>query len=251
LAAPSSIGSALASTVFAVCRKRAEHRGTVTAPDEQSTILEAIKQFEIDQLRQNRIAVSKIDEAQDDIVEPKPRRTKRARVGDIARAIKAPALAAFLAFCMSGVPNAATDDVPQVAFFGFQLINTSLEPTSPAEAQRIRMLDDLFQQRLDASDRFKIVPIPPNLRQEITAGPEISNCNGCQRDWARKVGADWAAWGTVQKVSNLILNINVYMEDARTGKLQFVKSVDIRGNSDETWRRGLDYMLGQYLLRDP
>ena len=28
------------------------------------------------------------------------------------------------------------------------------------------------------------------------------------------VGANWAAWGTVRKVSNLILNINVYIEDA-------------------------------------
>jgi hypothetical protein len=165
--------------------------------------------------------------------------------------MRALAFVAFLIFCMSGVRNAVTDHIPQVAFLGFQLINTSLEPTSPAENQRIRMLDDLFQQKLDASGRFKVVPIPPNLRQEIAAGPEISNCNGCQRDWARKARADWAAWGTVQKVSNLILNINIYMEDARSGKLQFVKSVDIRGNSDETWRRGLDYLLRHYLFGEP
>ncbi|MGB7833318.1 MAG: DUF3280 domain-containing protein [Xanthobacteraceae bacterium] len=164
--------------------------------------------------------------------------------------MKAPA--AFLIFCISSVANAATEDIPQIAFLGFQLINTSLEqPTTTAEDQRIRILDDLFQQKLEASGRFKILPIPPDLRQEITAGPTISNCNGCQRDWARKAGADWAAWGTVQKVSNLILNINVYMEDARTGKPQFVKSVDIRGNSDESWRRGLDYLLRHYLFGEP
>ena len=64
--------------------------------------------------------------------------------------MRAPALAAFLIFCMSGVASAATDDTPQVAFLGFQLINTSLEATTPAEDQRIRMLDDLFQQKLDA-----------------------------------------------------------------------------------------------------
>jgi Protein of unknown function (DUF2380) len=160
-------------------------------------------------------------------------------------------LAIFLIFCMSGVANPATDHTPQVAFLGFQLINTSLEATTPAEDQRIRMLDDLFRQELDASGRFKIVPISSDLGLEIAASPEISNCNGCQRDWARRVGADWAAWGTVQKVSNLILNINVYMEDARTGTPQFVKSVDIRGNSDESWRRGLDYLLRHYLFGEP
>jgi hypothetical protein len=46
----------------------------------------------------------------------------------------------------------------------------------------------------------------------------------------------------------LILNINVYIEDAGSGKMVFVKSVDIRGNTDESWRRGLDYLLRNYLL---
>ena len=165
--------------------------------------------------------------------------------------MRALAAAAFLIFWTSGITTAATDDIPQVAFFGFQLINTSLEATTPVEDQRIRILDDLFRLKLDASGRFKIVPLPTDLRVEITAGPGISNCNGCQLDWARRAGADWAAWGTVQKVSNLILNINVYMEDARTGKPQFVKSVDIRGNSDESWRRGLNYLLRHYLFGEP
>jgi hypothetical protein len=163
----------------------------------------------------------------------------------------APALVALFMFCVSHIARADQADVPQVAFLGFQLINTSLEATTPAEDQRIRILDDLFEQKLDASHRFRLVPIPPDVRAEISAGPDISNCNGCQRDWARRAGADWAAWGTVQKVSNLILNINVYMEDARTGKPQFVKSVDIRGNSDETWRRGLNYLLRHYLFGEP
>jgi Protein of unknown function (DUF2380) len=84
---------------------------------------------------------------------------------------------------------------------------------------------------------LKIVPIPPDLREVVAAAPEISNCNGCKRDFGRKAGADWAAWGTVQKVSNLILNINVYMENVPATKMEFVKSVDIRGNTDESWRR--------------
>ena len=140
---------------------------------------------------------------------------------------------------------------PRVAFFGFQFINTSLEPTSPAEAERVRMLDVMLQQKLNASGRFKIIPLSPELRAKVAAGPEISNCNGCERDLAQEAGADWAAWGTVQKVSNLILNINVYMEDAHAGKPEFVKSVDIRGNSDESWRRGLDYLLRHYLFGEP
>ena len=165
------------------------------------------------------------------------------------------AVAAWIAFALvpAAGATAAGDnpDLPGVAFFGFHLINTSLEPTTPIEIGRINMLDDLFQDKLDRSGQFRIVPIPPDLQQQIAAGPKISGCNGCERSYATTVGADWAAWGTVQKVSNLILNINVYLEDAVTGKLGFVKSVDIRGNTDESWRHGLDYMLRHYLFEEP
>jgi hypothetical protein len=158
-----------------------------------------------------------------------------------------------LAFLSVGEASAAPDgqEVPRVAFFGFQLINSSLERTTPAEAARIRLLDDLFREKLDASSRFRIVAIPPDLDREVASGPAIGNCNGCERDFARKVDASRAAWGIVQKVSNLILNINVYMEDAETGKMEFARSVDIRSNSDDSWQRGLDYLLRNYLLREP
>jgi hypothetical protein len=147
-----------------------------------------------------------------------------------------------------GAAKAATNEIVRVAFFGFALINTSLEPTKPAEEVRLRMLEDLFREKLAAAGRFTFVTIPPDVEKDIVAGAEIRNCNGCERDYAIRAGARWAAWGTVQKVSNLILNINVYMEDANSGKLEFARSVDIRGNTDESWRHGLDYMVRHYLL---
>ena len=156
-------------------------------------------------------------------------------------------------FVSAAAPGVAADakPVPSIAFFGFALINTSLEATTQDEERRLRLLDDLLRAKLDASGRFRIVPVPPELQKVIAAGPEIRNCNGCERDYAKRVGADWAAWGTVQKVSNLILNINVYMEDAQSGTIDFVKSVDIRGNTDESWRHGLDYMIRHKLLNEP
>ena len=60
-----------------------------------------------------------------------------------------------------------------------------------------------------------------------------------------------AAWGTVQKVSNLILNINVYMEMRKPRRMNFFNSVHIRGNTDESWRRGLEYMLRHYVFDSP
>ena len=42
--------------------------------------------------------------------------------------------------------------------------------------------------------------------------------------------------------------INVYMEDAKSGKMKFARSVDIRGNTDESWSRGLKFLLEEHVL---
>ena len=57
-----------------------------------------------------------------------------------------------------------------------------------------------------------------------------------------------AGTSLIQKVSDLILNLNVYMADIAARKLIFVHSVDIRGNTDESWTRGLTYLVKNYLL---
>lgn len=147
--------------------------------------------------------------------------------------------------------TAPADEAARLVFLGFDLINTSLEPTSNAEEQRLRMLDDQFRDSVSASKQYQVVAIPADLQRSIAAATEIRNCNGCERDFAHRADAGLAAWGTVQKVSNLILNINLYVEDAGTGRMVFVKSVDIRGNTDESWRHGLSYLLRHYFLKMP
>ena len=53
---------------------------------------------------------------------------------------------AYALMLLSGATAAAENaGLPKVAFFGFQLINTSLEPTTLIEAGRVKMLDDLYR----------------------------------------------------------------------------------------------------------
>jgi hypothetical protein len=158
-------------------------------------------------------------------------------------------LAALLQLAL--LAGASAQEARKVAFFGFELINSSMEPTSAEETARIGMLNDLFRDKLTASGKYEIIEIPADALEKLAAGPEIHNCNGCELDVARAAGADISAWGTVQKVSNLILNINIYLTTAESGEPYFTRSVDIRGNTDESWRRGLDYMLRNYLLKKP
>ena len=60
----------------------------------------------------------------------------------------------------------------------------------------------------------------------------------------RLVGVGW-----VQRVSNLILNLNLAVWDVPQDRMTLTKSVDIRGDTDESWRRGVDYMLRDMVER--
>jgi hypothetical protein len=55
----------------------------------------------------------------------------------------------------------------------------------------------------------------------------------------------------VQKVSNLILNLNIYLRGARDDRLLQAMSADFRGNTDESWSRALNYLIRNRLLADP
>jgi hypothetical protein len=165
-------------------------------------------------------------------------------------------LAAFLALISAAIGDRSkaaapetTDPITTVAFLGVEFLNDheDLEPTTGAERARLASIGGLFKSELEASGRYRFVPIPADAAK-IAADREIGSCGGCEFDYGKQFGADDAAWIVVQKVSDLILNLNVYIADVAARKLKFVHSVDIRGNTDESWTRGLTYLVKNYLL---
>ena len=52
-----------------------------------------------------------------------------------------------------------------------------------------------------------------------------------------------AITGQIQKVSNLILNINVYIKDLRNDAPEKAYSVDIRGDNDLSFQHGIKYLV--------
>jgi hypothetical protein len=168
-------------------------------------------------------------------------------------------LAAFLTFgpLAVGVCSAATDapsePAKSVALLNVQFLNDheDLEPTTSAERARIALIASVFKAKLEASGRYTFVSIPADAAAKISAGPEVGACGGCEFGYGSELGADTVAWIVIQKVSDLILNINVYMADVAAKKMAFVHSVDIRGDTDESWTRGITYLVKNYLLPAP
>jgi Protein of unknown function (DUF2380) len=137
-----------------------------------------------------------------------------------------------------------------VAVFDFELIDTSLEGAirgaRPDERERLARLSDQLRQRLRDSGRFSLVDITP-IASEAQAS-NLQACGGCDIQLARRIGAELAITGTVQKVSNLILNMNIYVREASSGTTIAAMSTDMRGNTDESWSRTLDWLVRNRLL---
>jgi hypothetical protein len=149
---------------------------------------------------------------------------------------------------LAGSPAAA--EPPKVAIFDFELLDTSLQgAVKGAQADEQRRLKDVTEQLRNAlteSAKFVVMDITP-----VNAAAHASNlqsCGGCDVQYAQKLGADLAITGLVQKVSELILNMNIYLRDAHTGKLITAMSADFRGNTDESWSRALSYLVRNRLL---
>jgi Protein of unknown function (DUF2380) len=139
---------------------------------------------------------------------------------------------------------------PKVAVFDFEFANTSLEGATNGpradEQARLAWLGDELRRRLTQSGRAEIVDI-----DGVSARAHASNlraCGGCDAALGNELGARYSITGWVQKVSNLILNVNVVVRDVETGKVVSGKSVDMRGNTDESWSRALDWLVRNYLL---
>lgn len=138
--------------------------------------------------------------------------------------------------------TAAHAEPPKAAVFDFQLADQGMLGPTEADRARLGPLSELLRSLLKESGRYEIVSTDP-VKEEVTKGSDLRRCNGCAEDYARKLKADVAITGEIQKVSNLILNINLYVKDLRSDKPEQAYSVDIRGNNDASFDRGLKYLV--------
>ena len=156
-----------------------------------------------------------------------------------------------IAVLLLGLVPVATNGAPlRAAVFRFELDDTSLvgpmQRPSEADRHRIELITQQLRAALARSGRYD-VPATQQVATEASQ-TDLQDCGPCATELARKLGAQVAVTGRVQKVSNLILNINLVIRDVRTGKRLRAGSVDIRGDTDIAWTRGLDFLLDELQL---
>jgi hypothetical protein len=151
-----------------------------------------------------------------------------------------------------GFGQAARAEPRKAALFPFEFIDAgsmapSTAPPPPGEAARLALINGVLRDRLAASGAYQPIDLSGAV-QAIAKSPPLEDCQKCADDIARAAGAEIAVVGYVQKVSNLILNINIRISDAQSGQVLTAASADIRGNTDESWTRGVEWLVKNRLL---
>ena len=119
------------------------------------------------------------------------------------------------------------------------------EAAKAAQQRRLALISDALRQEFDQRGIYLVVnnDAAAKLIADQKALQDLRQCNGCELDIGRALNADVIVLCWVQKVSNLILNINIEVKDVASGKMLYRKSVDLRSNSDRSWLRGIRYMV--------
>ncbi|MGH8503591.1 MAG: DUF3280 domain-containing protein [Gammaproteobacteria bacterium] len=142
-----------------------------------------------------------------------------------------------------------------VVVIDFDMLDTSLqgemEGPNKADLARLEKTEAQIRRELDASKAFRVVNnektarIMKGLRENQV---HLHDCNLCEIRAGKAVDADYVLVGWVQKVSNLILNLNVALRQVPGGEDIVGSSVDMRGNTDEAWSRAGTYLVQRELL---
>jgi hypothetical protein len=111
--------------------------------------------------------------------------------------------------------------------------------------ERLGMISNALRDELRSRELFHVADNAPakGLIASLQSSQDMNACNGCELQVGRTLGVERVGVCWVQKISNLILNINLRVEDVATGKAVFQRSVDIRGNTDQSWRRGVKSLV--------
>jgi Protein of unknown function (DUF2380) len=149
--------------------------------------------------------------------------------------------------------SAAADAREQsAAIFDFELTDTSREnqlvPHDAEHEARLALVTERLRTKLAESGRFAVVDIAPVAKEARASN--LQACGQCYLTFAQQVSAELAVTGEVYKMSNLILRMMIVVSDAKTGRVVTVAQAGLRGDTDESWTRTLDWLVRNRLL-DP
>jgi hypothetical protein len=142
----------------------------------------------------------------------------------------------------------------KAAIFPLELIDASIEGELAGprgdETQRLVLATRELRMLAARDVGYEVVDLAA-FSVEIEKAAPLHRCGGCEIDLARRAGADLAITGAVRKVSNLILGFTIEVREVASGTVLRVVQASIRGNTDESWLRGIRWLVANRLVAPP
>jgi PQQ-dependent catabolism-associated CXXCW motif protein len=144
-------------------------------------------------------------------------------------------------------PAAAAAARPRVLVLDLELTGDLGGPEFTAQHEaRLKLESARLRSDLERTGSYRIMddgPARPELDRLRSQQAYLHDCNGCDLEVARQVGADLVFVAWVDRVSGLILSLTYEIHDVRTGQIAARKSFDFRGDNDNAWNHAIDYMV--------
>lgn len=164
-----------------------------------------------------------------------------------------------LAFVMTAgarwpVPALAEERLARLLVLDFEIVDTSNEPVDQRadHARRLARLRDDVAARMAEQNIFEVVDraaIESDIAA-ILAQQYFRTCNGCELTLGKKARADLVMTGQVNKVSTLIMSMEIWIKRVSTGELVYFQNFDFRGDNDQSWTRAAKYVV-ERIAREP
>jgi Protein of unknown function (DUF2380) len=155
-------------------------------------------------------------------------------------------LAACCAVATSvGSPEEAR--APRLVVLNIELTGDLGGPQFAAEhAARLRMESDKLRRELQLSGLYRVLDTSPAqelITQLANQYAYLHDCNGCDLQIGKQLGADEVLVTWVDRVSGLILTLTYEFHDVKSGQIVGRKSYDFRGDNDSAWTHAVTYMV--------
>lgn len=139
------------------------------------------------------------------------------------------------------------ESLPNLAVLNIELIGDTGGAQFAAEhAARLKMESDRLRQELQNSGLYRVLdtaPAQPLISRLKSEQANLHDCNGCDLEIGRQLGANQVLVTWVDRVSGLILSLTYEFHDVTSGQIVGRKSYDFRGDNDAAWTHAISYMV--------
>jgi hypothetical protein len=136
---------------------------------------------------------------------------------------------------------------PRLAVLDIELTGDLGGPQFAAEHEaRLRMQTDKLRHELELSGLYRVVdlsPAQPLIARLKAQHAYLHDCNGCDLEIGKQLGADQVLVTWVDRVSGLILSLTYEFHDVASGEIVARKSYDFRGDNDTAWTHAISRMV--------